>query len=52
MKTIHRSEDDMDEKKCKHEYGSYKGTGQLWCCECGVELDVITRKPIAKDGAE
>jgi hypothetical protein len=35
---------------CKHEYGSYKGTRQLWCSDCGVELDLITRKP--KDGEE
>lgn len=33
-------------KPCEHEYGSYKGTRQLWCSGCGVELDLVTRKPI------
>ena len=33
-------------KGCEHEYGSYKGTRQLWCSDCGCELDLITRKPV------
>jgi hypothetical protein len=35
--------------KCDHEYGSYKGTKKLWCSNCGIELDLITRKPVNKE---
>ena len=36
----------MDKKTCQHEYGTYKhGRNCLHCADCGVELDMITRKP-------
>ena len=48
---IYREGDKMEIKtECQHENGSYKGTRQLWCSDCGIELDMITRKPVVKEG--
>ena len=38
----------MEKEKCKHEWGKYRPNTEegpiLVCADCGVELDVITRK--------
>lgn len=36
-----------EKDQCKHEYGTYKhGRSSLHCAECGIKLDMITRRPI------
>jgi len=38
--------------ECQHEFGKYRPNTEkgpvLVCADCGIELDVITHKPIEK----
>ena len=45
-------ENEKLKQECKHEWGTYeKGRNCLHCSDCGVELDMITRRPVeSKEG--